>query len=47
MDFFKSWLPKEQLLILHVFAILASLSKWSVMEILPDHAGLVQATYFQ
>lgn len=46
-DFFKSWLPKEWLLILHVFAILTPLSKWSVMEILPDHAGLVQATYFQ
>lgn len=45
--FFKSWLPEEQLVILHGFAILTSLSKWSIMEILPDRAGLVQATHFQ
>lgn len=30
-----------------VFAILTSLSKWAGMEILPDQADLVQATYLQ
>lgn len=45
--FFKSWLPEEWLVILHGFAILTSLSKWSIMEILPDRADLVQATHFQ
>lgn len=46
-DFFKSWLPKEWFLMLHVFAILTSLNKWDRMEILPDQADLLQGTYLQ
>lgn len=46
-DFFKSWLPKEWFLILHIFAILSSPSKWAGMEILRDQADLVQVTYLQ